>query len=251
MHEAELIHTCFFFCFSSIIYNPDDMYSTCVPQQQPSTYYPSPQGGDSAPYYLPFDMTTTTTTTDHYYFTVDPCYCCCYYYYTCPQGRLSVNNNNIDCSYYDPNLFLLSPTTTDESSSTMISADTNSSSTVTATATTTAADARPYPCNRCPRSFARKHDLQRHLRVHTGAKPYFCVRCKKAFARSDALKRHVRKEDLSRTSPEIQALEEAGRRRRRNIQEPSPRMSSCNYNKKWSMTSLLSKTVDGRLSQIW
>ncbi|KAI8149827.1 hypothetical protein BJV82DRAFT_491945, partial [Fennellomyces sp. T-0311] len=51
---------------------------------------------------------------------------------------------------------------------------------------------RPYPCYLCTRAFARKHDLQRHIRVHTGAKPYACLCCKKAFARTDALKRHLR-----------------------------------------------------------
>ncbi|ORZ25643.1 hypothetical protein BCR42DRAFT_286719, partial [Absidia repens] len=51
-------------------------------------------------------------------------------------------------------------------------------------------DVRPYQCHICNRSFARKHDLQRHIRVHTGDKPYACLCCKKSFARTDALKRH-------------------------------------------------------------
>ncbi|OAD08173.1 C2H2-type zinc finger transcription factor, partial [Mucor lusitanicus CBS 277.49] len=49
---------------------------------------------------------------------------------------------------------------------------------------------KAFACCACPRSFARKHDLQRHIRVHTGAKPYSCLNCTKAFARTDALKRH-------------------------------------------------------------
>ncbi|KAI9322388.1 hypothetical protein BX666DRAFT_1835972, partial [Dichotomocladium elegans] len=68
-------------------------------------------------------------------------------------------------------------------------------------------------CYLCSRAFARKHDLQRHIRVHTGAKPYACLCCKKAFARTDALKRHLRMEEACRTSPEIQAMKCAGKRR--------------------------------------
>ncbi|ORY98793.1 hypothetical protein BCR43DRAFT_488180 [Syncephalastrum racemosum] len=80
-----------------------------------------------------------------------------------------------------------------------------------------AMDVRPYPCYLCTRAFARKHDLQRHIRVHTGAKPYACLCCKKAFARTDALKRHLRMEETCRTSPEIQAMKSAGKRRYRNL----------------------------------
>ncbi|KAI9475487.1 MAG: hypothetical protein EXX96DRAFT_469853, partial [Benjaminiella poitrasii] len=49
---------------------------------------------------------------------------------------------------------------------------------------------RPFSCSFCHRSFTRKHDLQRHVRVHTGDKPYCCPCCLKAFSRTDALKRH-------------------------------------------------------------
>ncbi|KAI8072320.1 hypothetical protein BC940DRAFT_233638 [Gongronella butleri] len=76
---------------------------------------------------------------------------------------------------------------------------------------------RPYSCTSCSRAFTRKHDLQRHARVHTGVKPYWCVACKKAFARTDALKRHLRMEEQCRYSPEVQALKLAGKRRYRNL----------------------------------
>ncbi|OBZ85993.1 Regulatory protein MIG1 [Choanephora cucurbitarum] len=76
---------------------------------------------------------------------------------------------------------------------------------------------RPYSCHLCPRAFARKHDLQRHIRVHTGDKPYACPCCKKAFARTDALKRHLRVEEDCRKSQEVQAMKAAGRRRYKNI----------------------------------
>ncbi|KAI8982332.1 hypothetical protein BDF20DRAFT_808204, partial [Mycotypha africana] len=51
---------------------------------------------------------------------------------------------------------------------------------------------RSYVCSICSFAFVRKHDLQRHSRVHTGVKPYSCPSCQKAFARTDALKRHLR-----------------------------------------------------------
>ncbi|KAL0091177.1 hypothetical protein F4703DRAFT_1710600, partial [Phycomyces blakesleeanus] len=49
---------------------------------------------------------------------------------------------------------------------------------------------KPHGCTVCEKSFARKHDLGRHMRIHTGDKPYMCLCCKKAFARTDALSRH-------------------------------------------------------------
>ncbi|KAK9688127.1 hypothetical protein K7432_014504 [Basidiobolus ranarum] len=51
---------------------------------------------------------------------------------------------------------------------------------------------KSHVCHFCFRSFTRKHDLHRHIRVHTGDKPYRCNYCSKSFARTDALKRHHR-----------------------------------------------------------
>ena len=56
------------------------------------------------------------------------------------------------------------------------------------------AKARPFVCTQCPRAFSRKHDLERHARVHSGDRPYICRICKKGFPRSDALRRHIRVE---------------------------------------------------------
>ncbi|KAF7336382.1 hypothetical protein MVEN_02186800 [Mycena venus] len=50
---------------------------------------------------------------------------------------------------------------------------------------------REFPCDLCPLSFDRHHDLKRHIETHSGEKPYLCDRgCGKAFTRKDALKRH-------------------------------------------------------------
>ncbi|KAF7365829.1 hypothetical protein MVEN_00457000 [Mycena venus] len=50
---------------------------------------------------------------------------------------------------------------------------------------------REFPCDLCPLSFDRQHDLKRHIETHSGEKPYLCDRgCGKAFTRKDALKRH-------------------------------------------------------------
>ncbi|KAG0936186.1 hypothetical protein G6F57_014204 [Rhizopus arrhizus] len=51
-----------------------------------------------------------------------------------------------------------------------------------------------HSCDFCSRKFARKYDVNRHTRIHTGKKPYVCSCCHKCFARSDALNRHIRKE---------------------------------------------------------
>ncbi|MBW0485430.1 hypothetical protein O181_025145 [Austropuccinia psidii MF-1] len=42
----------------------------------------------------------------------------------------------------------------------------------------------------CLQAFARRHDRDRHQRMHTGEKPYECPQCSKRFMRSDALNRH-------------------------------------------------------------
>ncbi|KAG2187468.1 hypothetical protein INT44_005157 [Umbelopsis vinacea] len=68
-----------------------------------------------------------------------------------------------------------------------------------------------FPCSLCQRSFARNHDLHRHMRVHTGDKPYVCPCCSKGFARTDALKRHFKVEETCRISPQVQNMK-TGRR---------------------------------------
>ncbi|KAF9527340.1 hypothetical protein CPB83DRAFT_728263, partial [Crepidotus variabilis] len=48
---------------------------------------------------------------------------------------------------------------------------------------------RPYRCNLCPASFARNHDLKRHVKLHD-QKAWKCQGCNKVFSRRDAIKRH-------------------------------------------------------------
>lgn len=48
---------------------------------------------------------------------------------------------------------------------------------------------RPHRCTYCPASFARNHDLKRHIKLHD-RKAWKCQGCHKVFSRRDAIKRH-------------------------------------------------------------
>jgi hypothetical protein len=48
---------------------------------------------------------------------------------------------------------------------------------------------RPFRCIACPASFARNHDLKRHLKLHDKT-AWRCEGCNKVFSRRDAIKRH-------------------------------------------------------------
>ncbi|XP_065219470.1 zinc finger protein ZFP2-like isoform X2 [Planococcus citri] len=55
----------------------------------------------------------------------------------------------------------------------------------------TASDEKPFRCEECCKPFAKKNQLHRHMRIHTGERPFQCEICMKSFTRVDALKRHM------------------------------------------------------------
>lgn len=52
---------------------------------------------------------------------------------------------------------------------------------------------KPFQCTHCQKRFARKFNLNLHLRTHTGEKPFECSYCSKKFAQKSNLYVHLRK----------------------------------------------------------
>lgn len=49
-----------------------------------------------------------------------------------------------------------------------------------------------HQCAMCGKTFVKKRNLQRHIKVHLGERPYSCSWCMKTFARKDVLDLHIR-----------------------------------------------------------
>ena len=47
-----------------------------------------------------------------------------------------------------------------------------------------------FPCQKCPKSFAHKRNLQRHMVSHDEVRKYGCKTCNKGFYRVDHLTKH-------------------------------------------------------------
>ena len=43
---------------------------------------------------------------------------------------------------------------------------------------------KPYECDICGKTFSQNHQLQNHIRTHTGDKPYKCDICGKGFSQN-------------------------------------------------------------------
>ena len=51
---------------------------------------------------------------------------------------------------------------------------------------------KPHVCDTCDKAFRHKYDLNRHYKVHTGEKSYSCDMCKRAYCQKKSLIEHMK-----------------------------------------------------------
>jgi len=56
----------------------------------------------------------------------------------------------------------------------------------------TAESKKPYHCSVCNKGFIKKHVLEEHMNIHTGARPYKCLFCDKSCANQSNSFKHMR-----------------------------------------------------------
>ena len=49
-----------------------------------------------------------------------------------------------------------------------------------------------FACPYCPKEMSTKHNMKKHIRIHTGEKPFICIHCKKCYSDKSNLNWHLR-----------------------------------------------------------
>ena len=55
-----------------------------------------------------------------------------------------------------------------------------------------------YTCFVCLNTFTSRNNMNRHIRLHSGAKPYTCPKCPERFTRKDDVKRHLLRHEFDK-----------------------------------------------------
>ncbi|XP_055077186.1 zinc finger protein 467-like [Periophthalmus magnuspinnatus] len=60
-----------------------------------------------------------------------------------------------------------------------------------------------HQCHFCEKKFRDKHNLKRHIAVHTGEKPFSCPVCGRCFSQKETLRQHMSLHSRSKTEPRV------------------------------------------------